>query len=205
MKRKGHFKAFDLSDDTRAVVHAGFLQHAMLKTIIERVRAETGEALTPSALQRYRVWWTSEHRAAQEAQEYAREIAASLKGHPAEDVRRFIEQKLEQLFLLKLRSLEGQDPLAVAELALKQQKVSMRREKLGLDTERERLHKERLALDKEKLELQREKKAAINRPALFLEFFKGMTETLIHVDPQAAEVLNKHFDRIMAGIKAAHA
>jgi hypothetical protein len=205
MKRTGHFKLFDLSEDAKAIVHAGFLRHAMLKTILARVQEETGETLTPSGLQRYRSWWQSEHRAAEEARQYAQEIAASLKGQPPEDVRKVIEQKIEQLYLLQLRHLEGKDPLEVAGLALEQQKVSMRRDKLALDTERKRLHEERLTLDKEKLDLQREKKAAIDRPALFMEFFRAMTETLVHVDPQAAEVLNRHFDRLMARVKAAHA
>jgi hypothetical protein len=205
MARARHFRTMDLTEDAKAVVHAGFLRQATLAAIVARVKEVTGETVALSSLQRYRDWWTSEARPAQQAADMAREVAAALKDHPAEDVRRLIEQKIEQLYLLQLRHLEGKDPLEVADLALQQQKVSMRREKLGLDSQRELLHKERLALDKERLELQREKKAAIDRPALFLEFFKGMVDQLVHVDPQAAEVLNKHFDRLMARIKVAHA
>lgn len=132
MKRSGHFKTFDLSDDARAIVHEGFLRHAMLKTILARVQEATGETLTPSALQRYRVWWRSEHRAAEEARQYAQEIAASLKDHPAEDVRRFIEQKLEQLFLMKLKGLEGKDPLDVSYLSLAARKVAVKEREVAL-------------------------------------------------------------------------
>jgi len=205
MARARHFITQELSEDALAVVHAGFLRHATLAAIVAKVKEATGEKVASSSLQRYRDWWKSEARPAQEAAAMAREVAAALKGHPAEDVRKVIEQKIEQLYLLQLRHLEGKDPLEVAGLALEQQKVSMRRDKLGLDREREQLHKERLALDKGKVELQREKKAAIDRPALFLEFFKGMVDQLVHVDPQAAGVLNKHFDRLMAKVKAAHA
>jgi parvulin-like peptidyl-prolyl isomerase len=205
MGRARHFKAMELSEDGLSVVHSGFLSHATLAAIIARVKQETGETVASSSLQRYRDWWQSEARPAQEAAEMAREVAAALKDHPAEDVRRLIEKKIEQLYLLQLRHLEGKDPLEVAGLALEQQKVTMRRDKLALDTERKRLHEERLTLDKERLDLQREKKAAIDRPALFMEFFRAMTETLVHVDPQAAEVLNRHFDRLMARVKAAHA
>lgn len=126
----------ELGEDARAIVHAGFLARATLQAVIALVKTETGETVARSSLQRYRKWWRSEHRAAQEAHAYAKEIAASLKIYPAAAQQRIIEQKLAQLMLLKLKDLEARDPIAVAELALKQRRTTVKEREIELESKK---------------------------------------------------------------------
>lgn len=132
-QRESHFAAMNLSDDALAIVHAGFLARATLDRILARVTAETTETIARSSLGRYRTWWRSEHRAAQDAQAYGREIAASLKQYPAKEQQRIIEQKLSQLMLLKLKEVEGDKPLDVAYLALAERKIRMKERQIELE------------------------------------------------------------------------
>lgn len=130
----------DLSEDALAVVHSGFLARATLDAIIDRVEKETKsasggkETIARSSLARYRKWWRSEHRAAQQAQEYGREIAASLTAHPPKEQQRIVEQKLAQLMLLKLKELEADKPMDVAYLALAERKIRAKERQMELES-----------------------------------------------------------------------
>lgn len=124
----------DLSEDALAVVHSGFLARATLDAIIDRVKGETKETIARSSLARYRKWWRSEHRAAQQAQEYGREIAASLTAHPPKEQQRIVEQKLAQLMLLKLKELEADKPMDVAYLALAERKIRAKERQMELES-----------------------------------------------------------------------
>jgi hypothetical protein len=141
---KGHFKTMELSEDAKVIVHSGFLADRTLDQIVTAVHEATGERIPRSTLANYRKWWRSEKRAALEAQAYVKELMAALRNHPTPEVNAVIEQKLQQLYLLKTRDLEGQDPLAVADLALKQQKLALDRQQIELQRERVRLLEQRV-------------------------------------------------------------
>jgi hypothetical protein len=59
-----------------------------------------------------------------------------------------------------------------------------------------------LKVDQDRLQLDRERQAAIDRPSLFLEFWKMVVETIATGSPEGAAVLNQHFDQVMARVKA---
>jgi hypothetical protein len=112
---------------------------------------------------------------------------------------------IEHARLAALTRMGEAEPVEVFRTLIAHDRSQQAKEKLGLERDKKALQDEKLALDRARLELERERKLAIDKPGLFLEFFKGMVETLVQTDPAAAEVLNRHFDRLMAKVKGASA
>jgi hypothetical protein len=199
---KGHFAAMDLSPDAQMIVHSGFLANQTLAAICAAVAESTGEKVVPSSLANYRTWWRSEKRRALEARDIVRDAAEALQLIPAEQRSQAVDQKLETLALVVMEKLESSDPRVVMGLLQNQRRLDLSREKLEVDKSKKQLQDEKLKLDQERLQLEREKQAAIDRPSLFLEFWKMVVETIAGSSPEGASVLNQHFDQVMAKIKA---
>ena len=161
-----------------------------------------------SSLSRYYGFWEEKLYVEKLAHEQAIAMAEHFLGDARgtrDDGRELLQQLLEHQRLVALSNLGKADPAEVAALGLASDRLELARRKLNLDQEKQQVADERLMIDKARLEIEREKKLAIDKPALFLEFFKVMAETLVQVDPQAAEILNKHFDRLMVKVKAGSA
>jgi signal transduction histidine kinase len=158
-----------------------------------------------SSLSRYYGFWEAKLRVEQQAHQEAIGLAEHFLRNPTPEIQGMLSQLLEHQRLVALSNLDGADPADVVALGLAHDRVDLARRKLNLDQEKKQISEEKLVIDQARLELEREKKLAIDKPALFLEFFKSMTETLVQADPQAAEVLNKHFDRLLVKIKGASA
>jgi hypothetical protein len=199
---KGHFAAMDLSDDGKVVIHSGFLADRTLEQISTAVREATGETIITSSLGNYRTWWRSEKRRALEARDIVRDAVDALNLIPADQRSQAVDQKLETLALIVMERLESADPRAVMALLHNTRRLDMAREKLKLDESRKLLADDKLTLDRERLQLEREKQAAIDRPALFLEFWRMIIEDVASRSPEGAAVLNQNFDSVMAKIKA---
>ena len=162
-------------------------------------------AWNDSSLSRYYGFWEGKLRVEQQAHHEAIDLAEHFLRNPTPEAERLLAQLLEHQRLVALSNLDGADPTDVVALGLAHDRVDLARRKLNLEQEKKVLSEEKLAIDQARLALEREKKLAIDKPALFLEFFKSMTETLVQTDPHAAEVLNTHFDRLMVKIKGASA
>lgn len=173
--------------------------------LLGEIQQKFGVQWNDSSLSRYYGYWRSTLWVEDRARDEATAIVERLVAHPSPDLVTAAKQLLQQQRLLALTRMDAADPVDVVKLGLADEKLRITQEKLQLDQERQRIADEKLTLDKARLEIEREKKLAIDRPALFLEFFKSMVETLVQVDPQAAEVLNKHFDRLMVKVRGATA
>jgi hypothetical protein len=200
-----------LSDEGLVYLHEAFERRFQgagptLAELLDELKAKFGFAWNDSSLSRYYGFWEQRLRVERVAHDEAVALAEHFVGDGGNaDTTKLLAQLLEHQRLIALSNLGQSDPAEVAALGLAHDRVELARRKLGLDEEKKKLQDDRLTLDRERLELEREKKLAIDRPALFLEFFKSMIETLVGVDPQAAEVLNRHFDRLMAKVKGAAA
>lgn len=207
-ERRRHLKAVvGVSAAARTLIDAAFETGSQTyEQIVEAVRQATGETIGKSSLARYWREWRVQQRA-REAREIALAQLADLRRLPTDKLDEVIEQLLRTNAYESLAQAEAGDidPGKAMRALDARQRTRMSREKLQIDQEKQRVADERLALDKARLELERERKLAIDKPALFLEFFKGMVETLVQADPAAAEVLNRHFDRLMARVKGAAA
>jgi hypothetical protein len=199
---KGHFAAMDLSPDAQTVVHSGFLANATLKAICAAVAEATGETINQSSLANYRTWWKTEKRRALEARDIVRDAAESLQLVPADQRSQVVDQKLETLALIVMERLEASDPKAIIRLLQNQRRLDLSRDKLEVDKGKAELQDQKLKLDQERLQLERDKQAAIDRPSLFLEFWKMVVETIAGQSPEGAAVINQHFDAVMAKVKA---
>lgn len=173
--------------------------------LLTEVQEKFGVTWNDSSLSRYYGYWRSTLWVEDRAREEATAIVERLVSHPSPDLVAAAKQLLQQQRLLALTRMDAADPTEVVSLSQRQDRIDLVREKLALDREKKKLADDKLGIDQARLELEREKKLAIDRPALFLEFFKAMVETLVQTDPQAAEVLNKHFDRLMVKVKGASA
>ncbi|MGD0263546.1 MAG: hypothetical protein ABSD47_01165 [Candidatus Methylomirabilota bacterium] len=155
-----------------------------------------------SSLSRYYGFWEQRLRVEREAHDQAVALAEHFLMDSSGDSKALLSQLLEHQRLIALSNLGAADPTDVAYLALASDRLELAKKKLGLDQEKKKLGDEKLLLDKARLELEREKAAAIDRPGLFLEFWKTVVETIAQASPEGAEVINRHFDQVMAKIKA---
>lgn len=178
------------------------------KTYVELlagVKEQWGLDWNDSSLSRYYGYWRSTLYVEDRARDEASAIVERLVHHPSPDLVAAAKQLLQQQRLLALTRMDASDPAEVVRSAQAQDKIELSREKLNLDRDKKAMQDEKLALDRERLQLERERQAAIDRPSLFLDFWKLVVETIATASPEGASVLNQHFDQVMAKIKAASA
>jgi hypothetical protein len=156
-----------------------------------------------SSLSNYYGYWRSVLYVEDKANAEATAILAGLVGgHPTEELKIAAKQIIQQQRLLALTRLGDSDPTAVVALSQRDDRLELDRDKFDLSREKKLLQDEKLKLDQERLQIERDKAAAIDRPSLFLEFWKMVVETIAGGSPEGAAVLNQHFDQVMARIKA---
>ncbi len=180
---------------------AGPTWAALLAEIAERF----GRTWNDSSLSRYYGYWRSTMYVEDRARDEAAAIVERLVAEPSPDLMAAARQLLQQQRLLALTRAEAADPMAVIRSAQTQDKIDLQRDKIALDREKKALQDAKLTLDQERLQLERERQAAIDRPSLFLEFWRMVVETIATASPEGAAVVNQHFDQVMAKVKAGSA
>ena len=179
-ERRRHFSAERLSEPSQELVHRGFADGKSYDAIIGEVAA-AGEKVSRGALSRYWRFWRAQERA-REATQDARELLREFKAAPTADLEKLIAGLLASTLYTTIAEADGKE-IYLPDL-LKGQ-ASLERAKVAAGA----------------LELERERRTAVDKPGLFLEFFRLLAETVAKDDPAAAEVLQRHFDPLMARIK----
>jgi hypothetical protein len=201
-----------LSDEGLLYLHEAFERRRQgagptLAELLEELKQKFGFEWNDSSLSRYYGFWEQRLRAERVAHEEAVALAEHfLGGGEGEgDSRELLQQLLEHQRLVALSNLGNADPAEVAALGLAHDRLELAKRRLDLDEEKKRLAQEKLAIDQARLQLERERAAAIDRPGLFLEFWKMAVETIAQASPEGAAAINQHFDQVMAKIKAGSA
>lgn len=196
---RGHFKAMELSEDAQIVLHSGFLANKTLEQIAGAVTEATKETIAISTLGRYRAWWKSEKRAGLELRDYMKELVASLKLFPADQVAGLVDQKLEALSLLMLKRLESDDPKAVVGLAQQQRKLGLAEDKLALDRERKRLQEQKLDLDGQLVALETRKVELRERAHAVAQRITEKVRTVVkELPPDVARIIDEEVYGLVA-------
>lgn len=173
--------------------------------ILAEVKRQWNLYWNDSSLSRYYGYWRSTLYVEDRARDEATAIVERLVSSPSPDLVAAAKQLLQQQRLLALTRMDAADPLDVVRSAQSQDKIDLARDKIALDREKKLLQDDKLKIDQDRLQLERERQAAIDRPSLFLDFWKLVVETIATASPEGASVLNQHFDQVMAKIKAASA
>ncbi|MDZ4373074.1 MAG: hypothetical protein U1C74_16845, partial [Phenylobacterium sp.] len=92
----------DLGPSAKAAVHAGFRQGMTLAAIADKVRADTGETIPVSSLQRYRDYWHATERHVVEAHEKAQELLQAFKDRPTAELQKVLQDTVEAITLNQL-------------------------------------------------------------------------------------------------------
>lgn len=137
-------------------VHACFRQALVgagqpYREIVAAVRKRWGVAVHERMLSRYYAYWRSDLYPIEQAEEQALGMVETLKQTPTEDIERAIRQLLTAQRLLALRGLDGADPVDVALLGVKHDRVELGREKLQVEREKMALAERRLQAFEAKL------------------------------------------------------
>jgi ABC-type phosphate transport system auxiliary subunit len=186
-----------LSDAAREIIDRGLEQGLTEEEIRELVRAETGETISRSALNRYKNnrWLVTRERI-REQQERARLIAEALRANPTDDLIAAIEQYLQAVFIQDIQN-DAVNPVAKGQLMARLAELRLKKERIDLDGKRAALEKERIELERERLELQRRLSmlpGAVKTWGLILDYFAEK-------DKEILARLQEHSDEIAARLE----
>ncbi len=148
--RKKTFPAIArLSRAARAIMAEAFLEGPGVRSaqsIVEQIKAQTGEKIDDNALYRYREYWLAVERPFIEARKEADGMLAALNANPTADVEELVKQRLTVAQLLTAKRFDESDPVELGYLAQGEKRIEVQRERNQLLKERTKNDKEKIAL-----------------------------------------------------------
>lgn len=187
-----------LSRAARAIMQGAFLEGPgarSVKSIVDDIKAKTGEKVDDNAVYRYQDYWLTCERPFIEARQEADGMMAALKDNPTADVEELVKQRLVVAQMLTAKRFDESDPVELGYLAQGEKRIEVEKEKIGIQ-------RARLEADKERTEVLRAQvKDGGDKATLFIEFMKAFASYLTKKDQEALKHLQPHIRGFAAEIK----
>ncbi len=192
----------ELSPRARHIIDTALEDGLPEADIVALVKEQTGETISKSALNRYKLnRWQVIRERIREQQQRARIIAEALRAHPTDDLIAAIEQYLQAAFLYELQ--EGKlDAAAKGNILARLADVRLKREKLDLARLKQDIERERLELEREKIELQRRREmlpGAQKTWELILAYFADHSPDILDALRVHSEAIATMLEKYFAG------
>lgn len=138
-----------LSRAAREIMQAAFLEGPgarSVKSIVDDIKAKTGEKVDDNAVYRYQDYWLTCERPFIEARKEADGMMAALRENPTADVEELVKQRLVVAQMLTAKRFDESDPVELGYLMAAEKRIDVQKERNAILKERTKHEKEKIGL-----------------------------------------------------------